>query len=94
VNRKIVLWGGGSKGVAFLTTLGLSLDDVAYVVDINPIKSGTFMATTGQEIVTPDFLQIYRPDDVILMNPIYRQEIQRILEGMGLAPEVIPFDAL
>jgi len=93
-NRKIVLWGGGSKGVAFLTTLGLGLDDVAYVVDINPVKSGTFMAATGQEIVTPDFLKTYQPDDVILMNPIYRLEIQRILEDMGLAPEVIPFDHL
>jgi hypothetical protein len=88
------LWGGGSKGVAFLTTLGLSLDDVSYVVDINPVKCGTFMAATGQEIVTPDFLQTYQPDDVILMNPIYRPEIQRILEDMGLAPEIIPFDHL
>lgn len=91
-NQKIVLWGGGSKGVAFLTTLGIGLDEVAYVVDINPIKSGTFMATTGQEIVTPDFLKTYLPDDVILMNPIYRPEVQSTLEDMGLAPEVIPFD--
>jgi hypothetical protein len=51
---EVVLWGGGSKGVAFLTTLGQSLDDIAYAVDINPIKHGTFMAGTGQEIIAPE----------------------------------------
>jgi 2-polyprenyl-3-methyl-5-hydroxy-6-metoxy-1,4-benzoquinol methylase len=87
--RKIVLWGGGSKGVAFLTTLDLGLDDVPYAVDINPNKSGTFMAGTCQEIVSPSFLQTFKPDDVIIMNPIYRHEIQRDLEAMGLTPNLM-----
>ena len=77
-----------SKGVAFLTTLGQSLDDIAYAVDINPIKTGTFMAGTGQEIVAPAFLKAYQPDVVIIMNPVYRDEISRDLQVMGLAPEI------
>ncbi|CUS02037.2 C-methyltransferase [Candidatus Promineifilum breve] len=87
-SKKVVLWGGGSKGVAFLTTLGQSLDDIAYAVDINPIKTGTFMAGTGQEIVAPAFLKEYQPDVVIIMNPVYREEISRDLQAMGLAPEI------
>lgn len=87
--QKFVLWGGGSKGVAFLTTLGLTLDDIQYVVDINPIKTGTFMAGTGQEIVAPDFLKSYQPDVVIIMNPVYTQEINDDLKKMGLAPEIL-----
>ncbi|MBP9657466.1 MAG: methyltransferase domain-containing protein [Candidatus Promineofilum sp.] len=86
--RKAVLWGGGSKGVAFLTTLGQTLADIACAVDINPIKTGTFMAGTGQEIVAPLFLKTYRPDVVIIMNPVYREEISRDLEAMGLSPEI------
>lgn len=86
--KKVVLWGGGSKGVAFLTTLRQSLDDIAYAVDINPIKTGTFMAGTGQEIVAPAFLKAYQPDVVVIMNPVYREEITRDLYGMGLAPEI------
>lgn len=86
--QKVVLWGGGSKGVAFLTTLNQSLDDIAYAVDINPIKTGTFMAGTGQEIVAPSFLKEYRPDMVIIMNPVYRDEISRDLAAMDLAPEI------
>ena len=86
--RKVVLWGGGSKGVAFLTTLGQSIDDIAYAVDINPIKHGTFMAGTGQEIVAPAFLQSYRPDVVIIMNPVYRAEVTADLTALGLNPEI------
>lgn len=86
--RKVVLWGGGSKGVAFLTTLDQSLDDIAYAVDINPIKTGTFMAGTGQEIIAPSFLEGYQPDDVIIMNPVYLDEITRDLQAMGLSPAI------
>lgn len=86
--QKVVLWGGGSKGVAFLTTLGQTIDDIAYAVDINPIKTGTFMAGTGQEIVAPAFLREYRPDVVIIMNPVYLEEITRDLHDMGLHPEI------
>ncbi len=86
--QKVVLWGGGSKGVAFLTTLRQSVDDIAYAVDINPIKTGTFMAGTGQEIVAPEFLKTYRPDVVIIMNPVYREEITADLSAIGLSPDI------
>jgi hypothetical protein len=86
--KKVVLWGGGSKGVAFLTTLDQTLNDIAYAVDINPIKTGTFMAGAGQEIVAPAFLKEYRPDVVIIMNPVYREEITADLTAMGLSPEI------
>jgi hypothetical protein len=86
-NRRVVLWGAGSKGVAYLTTLTNS-DRIEYVVDINPHRQGTFMAGTGQEIVAPDFLGGYRPDAVIVMNAIYRPEIVADLKRMGLSPEI------
>jgi hypothetical protein len=85
---KAVLWGGGSKGVALLTSLKAGLDTIEYAVDINPRKAGTFMAGTGQEIVSPDFLKTYQPDTVLIMNPIYKQEIEQHLAQLGLQPEV------
>ncbi len=86
--RRVVLWGGGSKGVAFLTTLSQSRDDIAYAVDINPLKHGTFMAGTGQEIIAPESLQTYRPDVVIIMNPVYRDEVTAELTALGLSPQI------
>ncbi|MGA9117423.1 MAG: class I SAM-dependent methyltransferase [Bacteroidota bacterium] len=88
-NRKAVLWGGGSKGVAFLTTLGIR-EEIEYAVDINPYKDGTFMAGTGQQIVRPEFLKSYRPDAVIVMNPIYCEEIRKDLDRLGVTAELLP----
>jgi hypothetical protein len=89
--RKTVIWGGGSKGVAFLTKLGIT-DQIRYAVDINPYKHGTFMAGTGQEIVSPEFLRTYRPDAVVVMNPIYMKEIGAALSTLGLAAELLSID--
>ena len=78
-----VIWGAGSKGVAYLGALGIR-DEIEYAVDINPYKHGMFMAGTGQQIVAPKFLAGYRPDTVIAMNPLYRDEIQRELDRLGV----------
>lgn len=86
--KRIVIWGGGSKGVAFLTTLGIR-DEIEYAVDIDPYKNGTYIAGTGQRIVSPDFLRDYRPDIVIVMNPIYCEEIRRDLASLGLTPDML-----
>jgi hypothetical protein len=76
--QRTVLWGSGSKAVAFLTTLGVH-DEVEHAVDINPYRVGKFLPGTGQRIVAPASLRDYRPDNVIIMNPVYRDEIRREL---------------
>ena len=87
-DQRLVLWGSGSKAVSFLTTFQV-YDDIKYVVDINPYRQGTFMAGTGQEIVAPEFLKEYQPDIVVVMNPVYQEEIRQDLNRMGLAPELL-----
>jgi hypothetical protein len=84
--HKTVLWGGGSKAVAFLTTLGV-MDGLDYAVDINPRRHGTFIAGTGQQIVGPEFLAAYQPDAVIVMSPIYLPEITAQLARMHVRPQ-------
>jgi len=87
--HRVVLWGGGSKGVAFLTMVGISTEHIAYVVDINPHKSRAFLAGTGQQVVSPLQLRSIRPDAVIVMNPMYREEVSRDLHDLGLSPELL-----
>jgi len=86
--RRIVLWGSGSKAVSFLTTLELG-DAIRYAVDINPYRHGHFLPGSGQEILAPEDLRTYKPDLVVIMNAVYRQEIARDLERLGLAPELV-----
>jgi hypothetical protein len=88
-NKRVVVWGSGSKCVAFLTTLG-TINSVQYVVDINPHRHGKFIPGVGKEIMSPEFLKEYQPDQIIVMNPIYCDEIQKMLDGMGVKSELIP----
>jgi 2-polyprenyl-3-methyl-5-hydroxy-6-metoxy-1,4-benzoquinol methylase len=90
-SQKVVVWGSGSKGVTFLNTVaGANIID--YVVDIHPFRQQTFMAGSGQQIVPPTFLNDYQPDAVIIMNAIYRQEIQQELTQLGLKPVLMTLD--
>lgn len=86
--KRAVIWGAGSKGVAFLVTLKIQ-DEIRYAVDINPHKHETYMAGTGHQIVGPDFLQEFQPDIVIVMNPVYSTEIQQELKRLNLSAELI-----
>ena len=86
--RSVVIWGAGSKGVSFLTTLGIERE-IELAVDINPFKHGKYMAGTGQRVVGPEALRDYKPDLVIAMNPIYLGEIGAQLASMGLDPELV-----
>ena len=83
-----MVWGSGSKGVAFLSSLNVN-DAIEYVVDINPYRQGKFMAGTGQRIVSPEFLQEYKPDVAIAMNPVYKSEIRQDLDRLGLSTTVL-----
>lgn len=89
--RKAVLWGAGSKGITILNMLrGVGgTDCIEYVVDINNRKHGKFVAGTGQEIVPPEFLQSFAPDAVIVMNPVYRDEVDDALARLGARPELV-----
>jgi SAM-dependent methyltransferase len=90
--QRMVIWGAGSKGVGFLTSMEMS-HEITYAVDVNPHKHGTYLAGTGQEIVPPEFLRTYRPDVVIVMNPVYCDEIRASLAEMRIVAELVPLGA-
>jgi len=86
--KKVVIWGGGSKSVGFLT----QFDDVGvidHVVDINPHMHGNFIPGIGKQYVSPDYLIDYKPDVVIIMNSVYMEEIRKMLNERGLDPELL-----
>ncbi len=90
--RRIALWGSGSKAVGFLTAVG-DHGIVSCVVDINPRRQGRYMPGCAMPIVAPADLPAHRPDIVIVMNPLYRDEITAELDAMRLAPEICSADA-
>ncbi len=88
LGKRLALWGGGSKAVAFLTTLDLG-EEIAQVIDINPFKQGKFLPGAGHQVIAPNAVLSKPPDCVIAMNPIYLSEIGASLEKMGLRPELV-----
>jgi len=81
--KTVALWGSGSKAVSFITTLGLG-DEISAVTDINPYRQGHFLPKTAHYIVSPQDLSVMKPDVVIAMNRIYRDEIGRELKSLGV----------
>ncbi|HCI45805.1 MAG TPA: SAM-dependent methyltransferase [Rhodospirillaceae bacterium] len=88
---RTVLWGGGSKAVALLTSLDAG-GTVLAAVDINPHKHGTFLPVTGHPVIAPAALTDLAFDEVLLMNGAYREEVAAQLAALGLDPVMRVFD--
>jgi hypothetical protein len=86
--KRAVVWGGGSKGIAFLN-LFENQGTIEYVVDVNPQKQGKFVPGTGHEIVSPKMLIKDEPEVVVLMNPIYGEEVFAMLRQFGVSAQII-----
>lgn len=84
----VALWGGGSKAVAFLAALGDDAAAVGAVVDINPHKTGKYIAGAGHRVIEPVELKQMDPTLVVVMNPVYVDEIGAQLASMGLHPTI------
>lgn len=83
-----MLWGGGSKAAAFLNQLHRN-EVISKVIDINPHKQHCFIPASGQEVIGPDLLRQETPEVIILMNPVYRAEVQKYLDDHGYEVELL-----
>lgn len=86
--RRAVVWGAGSKGVTFLNIAGIDAG-IDFVVDVNPHKQGRYIAGTGQQVVSPEALRGVGATDVIVMNPMYLDEVTAAVLAMGLDLQVV-----
>jgi SAM-dependent methyltransferase len=84
----VVLWGASSKAVAFLASVGRD-DQIAAAVDINPFKQDKFLPGSGVAVIGPEQLPELKPQLVVIMNPIYRDEIGDTLAELGLDPRLV-----
>ena len=83
---RVALWGGSSKAVAFLTTVGA--EECRTVVDVNPHRQGAFLPGIGVRVLPPEALRERPPDLVVAMNPAYLAEIGAALDALGLRCEL------
>jgi SAM-dependent methyltransferase len=90
----VALWGSGTRGISFLN-LADTDRSIRTVIDVNPRKHGKHLPGTGQMIMGPDALKPgdREPDVVLVVNPVYREEIARDLRKRGLSAAVQTLEA-
>lgn len=87
-HRKIVIWGSGSKCTAFLNALKLSTENI-HIVDINPAKQGKYSPGLDIPVNSPEIFAREKIDVVIVMNPVYENEIKSKIAEYSEMPEII-----
>ena len=84
---RVVVWGAGARGMSFMSMVRCP-ERIQYIVDINPRKHDMYLAGSGHQIVSPQFLQTYQPHLVIVMNPVYLSEITQTIKDLGLTADL------
>jgi SAM-dependent methyltransferase len=87
--KRVAIWGSGSKCVSFLSTVGVARE-IDAVIDINPHRHGKYLAGSGKQVVAPETLRMTPAEAILVMNPVYCDEIRQQLDAMGVQAELIP----
>jgi hypothetical protein len=87
--QRVVLWGSGWQVATFLNALQVENSAIEFVVNEDPSKKDQFVAGTGQQTVSPEFLKEYRPQTIIALNPKHRRLIQQQSQALGLSPLIM-----
>lgn len=87
-NKNIVIWGSGSKCVAFLNVLNICTHNIE-IVDINPYRHGKYLPGIDLVIQSPETIQMDSTDLVIVMNGIYLEEIRESIGKRASKAEIV-----
>jgi SAM-dependent methyltransferase len=71
------VWGAASKGVIFSVYLQRAGAELAFVIDINPVKHGKYLAVSGLQVLPPEqaMRRLQPGDNLFVMNSNYLDEI-------------------
>ncbi|MCH2076446.1 MAG: class I SAM-dependent methyltransferase [Rhodobacteraceae bacterium] len=86
--ERVAIWGSGSKCIAFWHATDHPAA-VSSIVDINPNRWGKHPPGLPLPISEPESLRFEKPDVVIAMNAIYKDEISADLAAMGVETKVV-----
>jgi len=83
--EKFTIWGISGKGVIFINMLNKKIrEKIPFVIDINKNKQGRYCPGTDKKIVSPEILRKEKNiNDIIIMNPIYYDEISKQVADYG-----------
>jgi SAM-dependent methyltransferase len=83
----LVLWQGASKTVGFLAALS-SCVSINSAVDLSTQRQGKFLPGSGLPVYGPEELLRLQPRHIVLMNPVYLDEVTTRIRELGVAAQV------
>jgi hypothetical protein len=88
-NGGAVAWGAGAKGISFSLLTDVRGELLAGLVDISERKQNRYSPISGLRVLPPREVAFDRLSTVFVMNPMYRREIETMLNELGSRPEII-----
>jgi len=82
-NKTIYGFGAAAKGCIYLNTMGLTYDDIDYIIDDTDIKQNKFVPGTGIQIVSRDILNDKQPDYILVLAHNFKDYIMNSLREFG-----------
>ncbi len=85
---EIAVWGAGSKGITFVNAIP-GAGRIGALVDLNPNKQGRFAPRYGTPVVSPDHLRASGTKMIVVVNPIYADEIAQMATAVSSRAELM-----
>ncbi|RDI54841.1 class I SAM-dependent methyltransferase [Microvirga subterranea] len=73
--RTILGYGAAAKGNTFLNYCGVTADQIAFVVDRNPVKQNTLLPGSRIPVLAPEALDAAQPADIVILPWNIRDEV-------------------
>jgi SAM-dependent methyltransferase len=86
LGRVIAAYGAPTKATLLMKVAGVTGDDVAYVVEDNPLKTGRYLPGSAVPIFGTDHLRVQKPDVLIIFAWNFADDIVRKIQAMNAAP--------
>lgn len=77
-NKKLAIWGAGAKGSTFANLTDPNAEHIKCVIDINPKKQNKFIGGTGHPIISPEDIDTFAIENIVIMNENYLDEIKKM----------------
>lgn len=90
---RVALWGAGAKGVSFAREVDPAAELLAGLIDINVNKQRHFIPGSGHPVLSPEAAARIGIAVILVMNPIYADEIAAQAASAGLCARFVPVAA-
>jgi hypothetical protein len=82
-NKTIYGFGAAAKGCIYLNAMGLTYNDIDYIIDDTDIKQNKFVPGTGIQIISRDILNDKQPDYILVLAHNFKDYIMNSLKEFG-----------